>query len=412
MAQKYHINAQGKVEKCRAFIRACPFRDYDTEEAARTSLYLKKEKDHLQEMREEINHKLSEKFGEESYINLNLAPGFADDRFSSSTLAAVNKIDALVNNGKDPAILFLTSEISDKVFNKKEVSFVIKRFPKADYANGKIVSDWEIEVRDVRKKDVEKISLDFDNNYHGTIQNMREIFRKAAIRNVSGEPLYGTGYDDAADRMLKKVEQVYTVGEEETMGVYEANEKFKAMGLKDVGTFSKSKEHNINLDLDVNTTTFRPAVLEEYISNNQWFTSAKPNMFLRVYNNEDEQSPAWWGVTYNNNDGWGVQSRIGLQDSTYVLFDNSDEIKTYVENFVRKNMKTNDEITAQKSGKYVKNLMTGVNNVIENHNRQVDELIYGDTRKQENKKSDAQHNELLGKTNEKSTVNSILDMFS
>lgn len=406
MAKKYHINEKGRVEECRARIRSCPFEDYHTEEAARTSAYLKSEKERLQRLRESIEAKFRQPVTDVNDLRLDFDANPFGDNFLA--LKNLEKLDEL---HESKGLLYLSNRLTDSDFDASEVQFTLNMFPQADFKVGKIYPKWKLSIWDKYRDMTGDYVLDFDNNYHQTIQFLREKFRAGSVRNIRSERSHSSVHDDVADRLLARVEQSYVIGEEEFHGPFKATKKFDELGI-DTGSFAGSKEYSIHVDVDAAATSFRPSMLREYIKNNRWLNIDNPNTLFRVYHSESGASSAWWALVYNDDNGWGVQTRVGASDPEYVVFADPEDTGIYIENFVKNEMRTNDDITAYNSRVYADQIRLGVQEVLDDHKAHVHNEIYGSNNVSANKNDSEQHNSFLGKTEEKSTLNSILGLFS
>lgn len=408
MAVKYHINDSGSVERCRAFIRACPFQDYTSEESARSAMYLKEEKSLKEETRSRLNALLNERNSPEYYVRLRLKSDHPEALHPRSPLAFAEKVHAITKQDKDPSVILVDAEIDDHVFNPKKIRMSMSRSPQADYARGKIVSNWEVTIK--TPKETKKLNLDFSNNYRGSMKELREEIDKVSIvyQDFTSE-----GYDnDATDRILDKMKKVHSITEEEAMGPYHSNDFFRSKGVKIDGTFSNSEDAKVDIDENINETTLRPASFARYIDTNPYFRHSKPKVNMRVLDNENGMSNSWWGITYSNDLGWGIQSRTYDGEDTYKKFDNPEELEEYVDNFVRNYMYTDSDAVAKSRAKYAGNLMRGMSRVLDIHSEEHERKVADTEKRIAAMERKSESNSLFGRTKEKSTANTILDMFS
>lgn len=409
MATKYHVNNEGKVERCRAFIRPCPFQDYRTEETARAAMYIREEKDRIEGIKNDLNNLLAQPKTSEHYIDLRLTTDSPTSMFPSSPLAFAEKIENLKKEKKDSSIITVNARVDDTAFNPSKVKITMTRFPRADYDAGRIGSTWKATIQTPRER--KEIPLDFENDYAGSIKKLRPIIHETVLVYLE-DSTYSEDYNEVTDRIINKMGTMYAITEEETMGPYEANEMFKENRIKTDGTFAESKDNKILFDKNINETTFRAELLDRYIKSNHNFKYSLPKSNFRILDTENGKSYSWWGITYNDNDGWGIQSRAGDNDVEYKTFEKPEEIQEYVRNFVKDNMDTNNDQVANARAEYAGNLMRSVNEVFKKHSDSYYKDIEKYKERVEAMNNTSKEGKLYGKTKEKNTANSILNMFS
>lgn len=376
MAAKYHINGDNKVERCRAFARRCPFVEYSSIEAAESAKWAENERVRREKDLAHFRKRLDTSGGD-YYFPLDLSLDMGDNPLGRNRpFFELNKFLNQYNKTTlDPAVLYINAYVKDKAFVKTDWVAEIKRVPQSDSRALTIESSWKLVIHN-KLQGKREIPLDFDGNYHGTVQEIREVFQDIAKGNME-DHLDSSEYSAAADRLVSKVENLYMSVEEFSLGADQADKKFKKMQVQG-GTFSNAKESRIDVDIDITKKLFNSEMLRSYITDNDWLESQPdPYMFMRLYNTEGGKSDAWWGVAYNPRDRWSVQTGTSKSGVTTEFFSNSDDAGKYVESYVLNNMRTNDSHTAEISGQYVKDTMDSVSKVLIEHNKRIFRFVRG-----------------------------------
>lgn len=423
MAKKlYHINGEGKVSVCRATFRKCPYEDYKHESQAKAALVRRDIEANREAERERIRYKMERQFNEDNRIHISSALG---GEYADKIVMRSQEMDEA---GVDKSLLHLNADIYDPVIQKSRFRYKLSREPKADYEARKIVSDWQLDItaNDISKSERDQeIKLNFNKEYGSTVAFLKDKITDVLSHSTTEYPI--EGYEVAAARIVAQIQGIHAMIEEEVNNADEAAKILKECGSP-FNTFKDSMDGTIDINVNRRSTSFRGEKLEEFLSKNEWFEDSEiGKMSVRVYDDENGESKSYWGVVYNETDGWGVETGTSKRKSYgshevnhtktgYQSFDDADGLGEYVENFVSESMATNNEVIAEHSGQYAKSIMNDVNTAFKSHEKKywnevngvLDEVVPNSyTRRQE-----PDQDRLYEVTREKNTANTIFDMFS
>lgn len=418
MAKKlYHINGEGKVSVCRATFRKCPYEDYEHESQAKAALVRRGIEANWEAERERIRYKMEHRNSEDNFVLVSsmLGGDYADK--------IVMRSQEMEEAGVDKSLLHLKADIYDPVIQKSRFRYALIRMPEADYDARKIVSDWRLLITATDRSKSERnqeIKLNINKEYRSTIAFLKDKITDVLSSSTTEYPI--EGHDVAAARIVSQIQGIHAMIEEEVNDTDEAARILKKCGSPN-NTFKDSMDGTIDINVNRRSTSFRGEKLEDFLNKNEWFEDDLPfKKSIKVYDDENGESKSYWGVIYNETDGWGVETGTSKRKSRgshevnhtktdYKSFNDADGLGEYVEKFVSENMNTNNEVIAEHSGQYAKSIMSDVDTSFKNHKNRVegnlDAVVSNYTKRQE-----PDQTRLYEKTKEKSTANSILDMFS
>lgn len=398
MAKKYHINANGKVVPCQAFLRKCPRVDYNSQEAAYSAMYLQEEGRKLEAARAQVESVMNDPNAHSAFI----AADFTGDGHGKNTRKFAQKIDEdFFAKGEYPEKIYAAVPLNRKYINNKNnpLPLSLHRIPVANYDEGIITGRWTLET-DNKNRKIDPIVLDLENDYENEKNRAESYIRDVIIRTTprDSDPKfinYETNY------MINQLEDAFTQIEEEASGAYRLWEK-----NPDIGSFANSDMFHINVDVDYNTTLFRGRTFDRFLNDEDGpYIAVAPELNIQVYDNENGRSDTSWRLVRYEGE-WYLQTvDESGQPNPQKLLDAEDGYNKTAA-FVRNHMNDNSLETAEEKAKYVADLITEVETAIVKNTR-IREKIEA---KQKPVK-DTSHRSMFGKSSS-NTMENLLDFYA
>lgn len=398
--KKYHINANGEVAECKAFLTTCPFKDYSTQEAAHSALFLQKAANDLDTARENVR-----KIFNTSKPVLSIADLSGIDK----TRTARDYADKLDRNffaeGKEPELYSIYSQLKQDNFfyDKTKQKIYISSIPAPDYDNGEIVNKWFLEVEKANARPNDKkirYELDLQNDFTREIVRAEDIIRETVIAN-SNHSTAPEIINNQTNFLKKQLIEAYYLVEEE-----KGNSAELWYQHEGYGTFKNSTRDKLAVNVDYQHSTFRGKIFDNFLNTNKDYDAVAPDeVDIRVYDNETGESTNSWGVRLNKGQ-WYIEARVEGKISHQPV-NNADEMYGYLKRYIQNYMKTNDEETASKKAVYASDLMTDINLSLEKFTKKRVQRIEQEKAERQAKIANSQ---LYGNNN-KGAMKSILGMF-
>lgn len=356
--QKWHINRDSRVEKCKAVFRSCPFEDYDTPGEAQQVISERSKAAWGNQIKKDIHNALQRR--PQNYVMRISEIDNDDESYQKFGENMQNIIDSAASL-KDLETITVVRKITDPNISRKDEYFEIRRLPKADYNKGRIVGKWELKDS---KGDI-ITELDLDNNYQTEIKRIAPIIQKYAENNIKDL----TKLNSTITNIKNQIEYFYASITEEIKGGSKASEIFAAQGIKQ-GVFSRSEGHRINIDVNYSNTSFRPEMIERYLDDEDLAKTTPPRLSLRITDNDNGLSASSWTLSYDDN-GWIVQTKPknGVPESRKFLPGEDAAIAHYIKRYTQKNMMKNREDIADSKAAWVKNTINNVDEIMKKHNK-------------------------------------------
>lgn len=397
--QRFHINAKSEVRPCSARLKSCPFDHFSSEEAAFTVLNLREKRTSMLAARESVERVMRDPNTPRAYARVKMTHNHTDlslRRFS-------DQIDAEVAaTGRDPQMFSGDFDIvQDSVVGKSKNRVNLRRIPAADFDNGVISGQWYLTVTSTRNRnDSVEVALDFDN-YDEAMTQVRNMLRESVAENAATTDAVERIDVDVED-MADKVSHAYLTVEAEASGEYGIYERFYG---REVGSFANSDALKLSVNVDYESSLFRPRSMERFMEDNPYYENFTPEMDVLVFDNEGTRSDAWWSI-YRSDSGWTLTRATSRNAQPLdVTVDNAEQAARMVEEFVSSNMPSKHR--AAEKGAYVTNLVNGIDEylafrgeqnraygererarVAEEHQRSTYETLYG-------KKSESKFDKVL-----------------
>lgn len=398
MAKKYHIDANGKVVPCQAFLRKCPRVDYNSQEAAYSAMYLQEEGRKLEEARAQVEKVMRDPNAHSAFI----AADFTGDGHGKNTRKFAQKIDEeFFAKGEYPEKVYAVVPLNRKYINNKKnpLPLSLHRIPVADYDEGVITGRWTLETENKDRK-IDPIVLDLENDFENEKDRaeryIRDVIMRTAPRDSDPKFInYETNY------MINQLEDAFAQIEEEASGPYRMWEKNPS-----IGSFAHSDMFNINVDVDYNTTLFRGRTFDRFLNDeNGYYTSVAPQLDIQVYDNENGKSDTSWRLVRYEGE-WFLQTvdESGVPNPQKLIDAEDGYNKTAA--FVRNHMNNNSYEIAEEKAKYVADLITEVEMAIDKNTR-----IKERREAQQRPSKDSSHRSLFGKSSS-NTMDNILDLYA
>lgn len=357
MAKKYHIDINGNVAPCKAFLRECPRTDYKTEQEAYSALYLEKAAEDLRNAQEYVENTLRDPNTPSSFNNI-------DWSGKNSRNTARDYADKLErefrSTGTHPELFSMRSYLHQSNVNSERVKqkVSINRIPAANYEDGIITSEWSLEIEE-NNRVVNKTVLDLNDDYKNEIERASHILRETVIANSNWDTPVEV-IDKKAKFLTSQVRDSYKTIEEEFSGpapLWGRNEG--------IGTFKDSDPANMRAIINYQRTTFRGRTFQRFLDDNPYYDASFPEIDVVVYDNEAGTSENLWAIR-KKNEKWFIETTANGQRFRNPV-SNVDEAYSSIHSFVKDYMRTSDEKTADKKASYVANLMTEVDAAIQNN---------------------------------------------
>lgn len=404
--KRYHIGQDGKVAECRAFIRGCPLQDYKTIEGAETALFLQKEAKEHEHKVVELNRLFKDPKTLRSTASILMS---GNKRGQTIRDYAYNLDSNYMHHGADPEIYFAKVTFSPtNLVAEPNVNVYAQRFTLPDYTTGETVNRWTL-VTEYKNSSRQKIELPLDFNENPE-QKMREayvFFEEAARLNIMNQD---TDLEKQTDELYNQFRTSYATIEEEIQG---PNKVWEQHGWNEgLGNFKDSTQSEINADVDYGSSTLRPRSIERFLQDNPNYISATPDINLRVWDNDNETSGEWWSARYNNGE-WNIDLvHRGSNEIETIAVSSPEEARTLMYDFVKNNMRVNDDWTAKEKSDYVADFMIqmpGIERRAEARSKQHAEKIAQYSRDAQERTN---NDPLFQKTDKKSTMGKLLGMFN
>lgn len=403
MAKKYHIDLNGEVVECRAKFRACPRTDYSTIEAATTARYLQEAAQDLEAARENVKRVFSDP---NTKRTLTIADFSTRPMRNNSPRDYADQLEReFFADGKYPDLYSMRSELKPTNINsgEKRQKIFFHSTAAPDYDDGKIINHSSIVVLPKTASITDKgtsYELDFANDFEGSLVQAEDLIRETVIANATADDSYET-IQEQTEILTKQLVNAYTTISEEIEG---PNEVWKR--AEGYGTFAKSDIDKLVVNVDYQNSTFRGKTFDRFLHENEYYEARSPEFDVRVYDNESRRSPNAWGIRYAKGQ-WYVETRIG-RDIRNTPVNSPDEAYGMINEYIKTNMKSNDEETAAKKATYAADLMTDVNNSIRKFFNDKEAAAIQERKALEERRS---QQSLYGKNNT-GTMRDILNMFN
>lgn len=360
MAKKYHIDVNGEVVECRAFLRDCPRTDYSTIEAAVSANNFQKAATELENARKNV---------QEAFKNRDKLSSYTDTDFSGTDKRKTMRkyIDKIEQNyyssGIEPELFTVSSQLKqDNIsYTNAHEKVSIVRLPVPDYDNGTISSVWKLSIEPSKNsynQEPVEYELDLHNDFQREMTRAEDILRETVIAN-SNMSTSRESIEEQTNFLTKQVADAYTLIEEEAQGPSQV-----WTNAEGYGTFANSDPMNIVVNADYEHTGFRGKTFERFINNNKYYDAMMPSIKLRVYDNETGNSKNAWGVRLYEGK-WFIETRTNGSFYHHPV-KSAEEAYAYVYEYVETYMKTNDENTAEKKANYASDLITDIDIAISN----------------------------------------------
>lgn len=404
----YHIDLNGKVVECKATIRGCPRKDYSTREAAYTALHLQKEESYLTQVREELEKTVNDPNTPRIFAQLDKSknPNNNARRFAQQI------DDYFLMNGDDPSMMTAKATITQSNLPAKGDHNIVTlmRVPSVDYDNYIIGGRWILKMTNEHDKKYRpgsgsKLELDLNHSFAQEMKKARSFLQETIIANSRGDN--SIDVESETNYMLNQVKDLYVSLEEESRGAYKVwEEQNFADIVNPVGTFKDSDPSKIYVDVNYNNSTFRGKVFEEFVNSNTYYHTYFPDVDIRVFD-QDKKNGSWWSI-YNDNGHWGLQLSTG-EETKQIAIKTPEDAKAHMHDFVLHHMSDNSESTVDKKSQYVYDLIKDIDNVIQTRRSANAQKIADDN---EREKAQSHKSALFGKNDKKSTIGSLLNLFS
>lgn len=402
MAKKYHIDANGKIVPCQAFLRKCPRTDYSSKEAAYSSLYLQEKSNQLAQARAEVERIMSDRNAPSTFI----AADFSGQKDNDNARKYANEIERnFLQTGEYPQQVYAHIPLQRSDNSENRIALSLARIPMADYDEGVIKGRWNLEtkIKGQRTK-VEPMELDFENDYEEEKERAERYIRDVIIRTSPFNiPTENIEYE--TNQMVQQMEDAFTQIEEEASNPYKVWEK-----NPDIGTFAGSSMFNIIVDVNYNTTLFRGKTFEKFLNDKDgYFTSVSPDLDIQVYDNENGKSNTSWRIVRHEGE-WFLQTVDESGQPNPQKLKNAEDGYQRMHDFVSNHMLTKTPEIAEEKARYVADLMTEVEQAIVTNEKIKDERQGNGSQSVQDSKKKEKHRSLFGESN--STMNNILDLYT
>lgn len=401
MAKKYHIDVNGDIVECRAKLRGCPRTDYSTIEAASAALFLQKTATDLEAARENVK----KVFSNPDTKRMTATTDFSGINPKQTMRDFADKVDnEFYATGKEPEFYSVHSQLkqNNMYYDSSSQKVFIKRIPVPDYDDGVITSKWSLEIepssKEYAKKNT-KYELDLHNDFDREIVRAEDIIRESVIANSTH---YTTSEDvERQTRFLKnQLIDAYFMVEEETQGPQKLWSR-----IDGYGTFAKSDPAELIVNVDYQHSAFRGKIFERFLNENGHYQALTPEIDVRVYDNETNQSKNSWGVRYHQGQ-WYVETRVN-NEFNHKPVDSGEEAYSYLNSYIKNYMKTNDDATADKKARYASDLITDIDLAVSSFIKKKEVR----DAKEEAERIQRESKSLYGKNNS-GTMRDILNIFS
>jgi len=402
MAKKYHIDVNGDIVECRAKLRGCPRTDYSTVEAASAALFLQKAATDLETARENVK----KAFSNPDTKRMVALTDFSGINQKETMRDFADKVDhEFYSTGKEPEFYSLHSQLkqNNMYYNDSSHKIFIKRIPVPDYDDGVITSKWFLETElpnnNYARKTV-KHDLDLHNDFEREIVRAEDIIRESVISNST----VNTNSEDIERQtkfLKRQLIDAYFMVEEETEGPQ------KLWARTDgYGTFAKSDPTSLIVNADYQHSAFRGKIFEQFLNENGYYQALTPEIDVRVYDNETNQSRNSWGVRYNQGQ-WYIETRVN-NEFHHQPVNSADEAYGYLNSYIKNYMRTNDDKTAHKKASYASDLITDIDLAVTNF---IKKKEIRDAKEEAELIQRRSKTSLYGKNNS-GTIKDILNIFS
>jgi len=406
--KRYHIGADGIVAECKASLRSCPYEDFQTREGAETARQLKIQKTEVEAGRA----RLDKIFNDPNTVSSVGRFDMGSKRVGKRVRDYAHSLDnSYMSTGKDPDLYYATIDLQQEnpMVEKVRVQAVRRVMP--DYTDGKLKVVWGIKLEERgRYGKTQEMEFEFDDNPQQAMRGIKTYLEEAVRMNSTQE---GHTIEEESDKLFTQFRNVYGIVEEEAQGPYVLWEKH---GWNEgLGTFSESNSIEVVADVNYATSTLRPRSLERFMEDNTDYRVTMPEINLRIKDDEDGQSEAWWAASYNNNQ-WSLEFlQEGSDRVRKIDVDDPEEAQDFIQSFVQSNMRTQDDWTANEKSEYVANFMIEMDRIEQKTQRKVDEFtkIIEDSSGSRNpsKNRNRMEDKIFGNTDKNSTMGKILGIF-
>lgn len=416
---KFHINNENLVARCQAKKNRCPFTDYSTEEAAVAAYNLQRSRSYLEEMRRDLKIR-SNVIPHDLNVACNINADTTGKGYSTMPYNVAMHLDEMQNKYGDISNVMVTSNIHDLIFNHEKVQYSMVRTPEPDYNKGVLVSRWNLLANRNGKETT--IPLDFDNNYAGTIENLKEVLKRDTVfYGISHTKEHGytmpEDYEYGIDKMVNSMTQTYIMTEEKLRGTQGMRDHIQANNLPlDTTIQSIDDANQIKVFGSATESPFRASMIDEYYE--RFLPTRDPELNLKLYDDNNQNSKNIWELTHTPESGWFVTTydNDGVVDT--VPMSSPEEAEDYISNYVRENVQGSKDIIARSRGRYASTMMRDVDSAmqrvrdkraaIENAPRAKPVSLSTENYEQ----NQQEQNDFLDTTKKKSTLNTILGLFS
>lgn len=404
----YHIDIHGKIVECKAKLRECPRKDYQTKEAAYTALHLQEEESNL----DKIEKELTQLIRDPNTPNINFNLDFSSHDSNHTARKLVQAIDDFfLTHGEEPAILKTYSTIRQTGLpeNGKHTVVDIIRVPEIDRNNYIMGGTWYLnskQTSDPRFGHTVKDSIEIrlNDDYENEIKKARQFVKKAVEANKKFTP--NLNVEEETNKMMEQITSIYSTLEEESRGPYHLWEEQNFTNVTEpIGTFKNSTMTSINVDTEYNNSNFRGKIFQEFFEQNTAYHAVSPEINIRVY--ELDKTPnVFWSI-FNDKGIWGLQLRDKNNNIQQIEVNTPEEAENILQKFLHEN--SSDPTTINEKSAYVYELMNDIDNVITQNKNEIARKVQQDEERSQQLKN---KQSLFGNYNKKSTIGNILDMFS
>lgn len=411
-SKKYHVDGSGKVSECRATFRSCPYEDFQTREGALTAHELKKQKTDLDQRREYLNKLFNSPDTVRSIGRFSMTGNKLGKRVRDYAHALDN---SYTMNGKDADLYYSSIDLEQENPKDKKMNFVVNRRTFPNTTEGIENVTWVLQMNPVSiygKK--QELEINFDEDPAKAEREARVFFEEGVrLNGVDGVH----SINDEADKLYGQFKDAYIIVEEEARGPYYVWDNY---GWNEgLGNFAESDTIEINANVDYSSSTLRPRSVERFLNENKDYQVGMPEINLRIYDNEGGNSDAWWAASYNNGD-WKIEFlQDGHTEPRTAYLNNPEEAQSLMNSFVKGNMRTNDDWTANEKSEYVANFMIEMDRISRNaqeQNAEFAEVVSNSGNSPQSANTQSKHknrmdDKIFGSTDKNSTMGKILGIF-
>jgi len=251
---------------------------------------------------------------------------------------------------------YLKSDVETDPNN--QVTVQVERFFVASEASRTVKPRWRITIQDPtnKYKPTQTLEVEFPdmNTTHISKLKINEFAWLASSKNFHDEYLLNQNQEYMSRKIMETIISV-------------ENENQSEVELKKIGlSFFKDDDPLKVVSNNHFDTTFRARFLKRRLNTGSFFGN-KPELKIRIYENEPTCSANWWAIKREGDDFF-VTTFTEKDGKIEKIANDPKEARVLVENYISNNMRINSPQATKERGDFVEKFVKEVTEVVLKHN--------------------------------------------